>query len=493
MSEAIETLSPSFTRGFVAIEQLAWGKRWRLGALAPGGWTPLTDVLAETPNDRDHWIVLAQADALVPPRLLRTLEAHALGRLDVDIFYTDDVALAERRPDRRVRLKPAFDITQLVAQDYVGAPLIVRGSAFHRLGGLRATAGEASLYDLLLRAQTMGLGVERIPLPLLAWRGDRPAVPLPARERAVEAWIGGRPLEVTKGLTPGTLGLKRRFASFPPVTLVVPTRQAGPSGGPPHIAELLSSLSTTDWPLDQLHVVVGDDSDDAEALLAPGRWPFRLTRAHTPRPDGAPFNYAAKMNRLWRMAETEHLVLMNDDVQVTSPGWLQALMTFAMDRDVGGVGARLTFPDGRLQHAGVVGGLFGTAVHAWFGSDGAEPGYQDWTLVQREWSMVTGAVFATRRSVLEEVNGFDERFTLEFNDLDLCLRMRLLGHRIVYTPFAQLTHHEKASRGERPPAAQEVAAFLGRWRGLLAEDPAYHPRLTRDRMAPAPLDDAEVP
>jgi O-antigen biosynthesis protein len=101
--------------------------------------------------------------------------------------------------------------------------------------------------------------------------------------------------------------------------------------------------------------------------------------------------------------------------------------------------------------------------------------YNDWALVHREWSMVTGAVFATRRSVLELLKGFDERFSLEFNDVDLCLRMKLLGFKIVYTPFAEMIHFEKASRGSVRPRGDQVAMFLKRWDELLHHDPAFHP------------------
>ncbi|CAN7330219.1 glycosyltransferase [Phenylobacterium sp. LjRoot225] len=464
----------------------------RPGLLAPAAAAGAeTDLLSLVPDDRDHWLVLAQADALMPHRFHSFVEAQIPSRLDVDIFYGDDVALGEVSLDRRVRLKPAFDITQLVSHDYIGAPLIVRGSAFHRLGGLRPQMGEAALYDLLLRAQALGLGVERIPHVLLAWPGARPEISIADRRRAVQSWLAGRPLEIAPGRTADSLSVRRRFDAYPAVSLIVPTRQSGPEGGKPFVVELLDSLALTDWPMEKLTVLIGDDSADAE-VLTPSRWPFAVTRIPTPRLAGEPFNYAAKMNRLWRLAQTEHMVLMNDDVTICSPDWLKALMTFAMDRDVGGVGARLLFPDGRLQHAGVAGGLFDVAAHPWFGAPGAEAGYQDWTLVQREWSMVTGAVFATRRAVMEEVNGFDERFTLEFNDLDLCLRLRLMAYRIVYTPFAELTHREKASRGETLPAGADVALFCNRWRELLDGDPAYHPALARDRMAPSPCEGSDT-
>jgi GT2 family glycosyltransferase len=161
-------------------------------------------------------------------------------------------------------------------------------------------------------------------------------------------------------------------------------------------------------------------------------------------------------------------------------------MTFAVSEDVGGVGARLLYPNDTIQHAGMPGGVFGTCTHAFIGRPAALRTYQNWAEVHREWSMVTGAVFAVRKDVLRRVLGFDERFSLDFNDVDLCLRLRVLGYRIIYTPFAELTHYERASR-QAISAAEEVAQFIERWQDLLKDDPAYHPRLTRSSSDVAPV------
>jgi hypothetical protein len=274
--------------------------------------------------------------------------------------------------------------------------------------------------------------------------------------------------------------LRRRFASFPDVTLVIATRQARQhrstdgEAGTPHIINLLDGLSRTDWPMSHIKVLIGDDVAD-DSIYAGRNYPFDVRRIGTLREPDVPFNYAAKMNSLWRRARTEYIVFINDDVVVLESGWLRALMTFAMDEDVGGVGGRLLYGDGRLQHAGVVGGLFGSCLHAWIFAPTHFKTYNDWALVHREWSMVTGAVFATRREVLQLVNGFDERFSLEYNDVDLCLRMRLQGYKIVYTPFAQMIHYEKASRSDVRPRADQVAMFLKRWAELLNNDPAFNP------------------
>ena len=109
--------------------------------------------------------------------------------------------------------------------------------------------------------------------------------------------------------------------------------------------------------------------------------------------------------------------------------------------------------------------------------------------MQREWSAVTGALFATRRSLLEAIDGFDEQFTLEYNDIDMCLRIRALGYRIVCTPEAEMVHAEKASRGETPAAGDQYALFHQRWAAWLADDPSWHPGLRRDSFEVMPADD----
>lgn len=179
---------------------------------------------------------------------------------------------------------------------------------------------------------------------------------------------------------------------------------------------------------------------------------------------------------------------MNDDITVRASDWLQALLTFSMQADVGGVGARLLYPDGRIQHAGMPGGVYGLCTHAWIGEQADAPTYQNWALVHREWSMVTGAVFATRKSLLEEVNGFDERLTLDFNDVDLCLRLKMLGYRIVYTPHAELVHHEKSSRGDATWPASELALFLRRWQQFLDNDPSFNPGLSKSTHKIQPVE-----
>lgn len=447
-------------------------------ALAANGAPANTNV-----EDEAEWLLLAPAGSRFSPLLAPTLLRHAAARPDVSIFYADDVAATVDEEIDQFRLKPAFDRTLLAAQDYIGAPVMVRADAFAALDGLDASMGTAAVADLLFRADAAGRSIARIPEILLAHPGERVRATPADYERMLQAQPALADYHILPGRTPQSFGLDRRYgpAGEPAVTLVIPTRRSPVADtGESWIERLLDAIGQVDWPMDRLTVLVGDDLADEPAWAAAPR-PYPLRRIATPREAGAPFNYAAKMNRLWRAAETEQIVFMNDDLVPHGPGWLRALQTFALDRGVGGVGARLLYTDGSLQHAGIVPHGAG-AAHAWLYRRRERGTFHDWALVHREWSMVTGALFATRRSLMEEVNGFDEAFTVEFNDTDLCLRLRALGYRIVCTPFAEMTHAEKISRGEVPPAGATIARFRARWAGWLADDPAFHPLLRRDRF-----------
>ena len=450
--------------------------------LKAGTLAPTIDPVGTVADSRDVWALFVPEDAGLHPLAPRLIERQIAARPDAAILYADDVAYGEATLHDQVRLKPEFDQTLFAAQDYIGAPLLVRGSALHELG-FETANGEAALYDLVLRAAERGMSIGRIPEVLVVQSGRRPIAPAKARQ----ALLARSPLYAGYTPVPGAaregLQLERRFeGERPHVTLCVPTRRtAVPDGEGTFIERFLASVARADWPRDRLTVIVGDDVL-GNPDWAHDDWPFTLRRIETLRAPGEAFNFSAKMNQLWRAADSEIVIMANDDVVARDSAWLPALVGFAMDRSVGAVGARLLFDDLTIQHAGVVGGIFGTSVHPWIGRRGGAKTYGDWAITQREVSMTTAALLATRRGVLEAIGGFDEGFSLEFNDMDLCLKIRQLGLRIVYNPVAELIHSEKQSRGETVPPAEQLALFLSRWQGWLASDPALPPRMRRDML-----------
>jgi GT2 family glycosyltransferase len=201
--------------------------------------------------------------------------------------------------------------------------------------------------------------------------------------------------------------------------------------------------------------------------------------------DDSPFNYSRLNNAAVGHAEGQILCLLNDDVEVLTPGWLEEMVSFAARPDVGAVGARLWYPDGTLQHGGVIIGIGGVAGHAHPRLPKGDGGYFSRGVLQQELSAVTGACLVLRRSVFEEVGGLDEGIAVAFNDVDLCLRIRAAGYRIIWTPFAELIHHESASRGQEDNPEKiarfnrEVRFMLERWGATLDDDPHYNPNLAK--------------
>jgi GT2 family glycosyltransferase len=201
------------------------------------------------------------------------------------------------------------------------------------------------------------------------------------------------------------------------------------------------------------------------------------------------FNYSAVNNEGFRVAKGEQILLLNNDTEVISPDWIQEMLRFAQRKDVGAVGTKLYYPDGTIQHAGIGIGIKIVAGHYFRGFSGNSEGYFRRLQYAQNVSAVTAACMMIPRHVYEEMNGLDESFSVVFNDIDLCLRIREAGYFIVWTPWAELTHYESKSRGDdRETKAKErffvreTNRFMRKWhQSLAAGDPYYNPNLTREK------------
>jgi GT2 family glycosyltransferase len=195
--------------------------------------------------------------------------------------------------------------------------------------------------------------------------------------------------------------------------------------------------------------------------------------------DARPFNWAELSNAGARAASGDILLFLNNDIEARRTGWLSALCAHALRPDVAAVGGRLLYPDGCLQHCGVVVGLGGAAGHPLVGLPGVAAGYLGMAVATRECSAVTGACLATRRAVFEELHGFDESLGVDLNDVDFCLRAGTRGYRTLYEPAAELVHYESPSRGTAGGVG-DLVRFIERWKEYISEgDPFLNPHLTR--------------
>jgi GT2 family glycosyltransferase len=241
-------------------------------------------------------------------------------------------------------------------------------------------------------------------------------------------------------------------------------------------------LHETDYPFVEV-IIIDNQSDDPETLkyLRDIQEDVRVRVIAY----NAPFNYSAMNNMAAREARGEIIGLINNDIKVISPAWLKEMVSHASRPGIGAVGAKLLYPDDRVQHAGVIIGINGVAAHAHRFIHRHSPGYMNRAMIIQNLSAVTAACLVLRREVFEEVGGLDEvNLAVAFNDVDFCIRIREKGYRIVWTPYAELYHLESASRGRddtaenAPRFGKEVAYMMNVWKEALANDPYYNKNLT---------------
>ena len=424
-----------------------------------------------------HLAVLRPGDVL-PPTALEAVAAALAALPAPDILYTDEDVLPPGGARRDPALKPEWSPELLSAYDYFGSLTLLRRDLVREAGGFAPAMGPAAEWDLHLRAAAASRHIRRLP-GILCHREppnlqDRPRPDDPAaafHRAAIRAHWARQGIAAQIETQPdGTQRSTWEIAEPPLVSIVIPTRDK------PDLLRVCAEglLRRTDYP--RLEVILVDNlsADPAtaalyEELLADAR--VRILRFEQP------FNYSAACNAGARAAQGELLLFLNNDIEVTTPGWLAELVRFAQRPGVGVVGTRLVYPDGGLQHAGVVVGmhLCGLVFR------GAAPGH--WGPlgspdVPRNWLAVMGACQMVRREVFDRTGSFDEDYRIANSDIALALQAWRAGWRTAYTPFAALTHHEGATRGHSnpPPDLARTAADI---RALgFTEDPYWHPGLS---------------
>lgn len=421
--------------------------------------------------------LLGAADTLDPSALfevVRLLQAHP----DADVIYTDDDHLA---PDgRRVApfFKPDWAPEMFLSTGYTRRLAVCRRSLVLETGGLGPAASSAPDLDVVLRLQERTDRIHHVPSVLYHF-GPAAAAGHPDDDGALRVLAShlertGTDAVAEAGRHPGAYRVRRRLAGEPLVSIVIPTRDRLDL-----LSRCLRSIQERSTYRRYEIVIVDNESADPATLA----WFADLDRRGAARVlrYAAPFNFAAINNFGVARARGEQVVLLNNDTEVIAPDWLEAMLEHAQRPEIGAVGAKLLYPDRSIQHAGVVLGLGGVAGHSHKHQPGDAPGYQGVAGVVREYSAVTAACVMLRRAVYEEAGGMNDRdLRIAFNDVDLCLRIRARGYRIVYTPYAELYHHESASRGfDLDP--DEVAYMRKTWEWQLARDPYYHPSLTTVR------------
>lgn len=440
-----------------------------------------------------EWIAMLDHDDLLAPNALAEVALAIDKHRDAEIVYSDEDKIAANGERYEPYFKPDFSRELLRSQNYINHLAAYRSATVRALGGWRAGFEGSQDFDLNLRMIEVvdPSSIHHIPKILYHWRAMDGSTALDSSEKSYAYLAGQRALEEHLqriGMAaqvlevPGTQLYRIRPSLAEPrpmVSIIIPTRDRVEL-----IRNCISSIreKTTYTPYEIVILDNGSVELETAAYLSETT---KDSAIRVLRNDG-PFNFSALNNVAVREARGSVVALVNNDIEVISPDWLEEMVSWALQPDVGCVGAKLYYANDTVQHAGVILGIGGVAGHSHKHYPRYHDGYFSRLRTVQNLSAVTAACLVVRKGVYEEVGGLDaDHLAIAFNDVDFCLKVRAAGYLNVWTPFAELYHLESVSRGaEDDPEKQrrfnaEAEVMLRRW--ALDRDPYYSPNLTLDR------------
>ncbi len=420
----------------------------------------------------DYLALLDHDDLLRPDALIEVV--RAINKFpQVEFLYSDEDKLFADGSYDHSYAKSGWSPDLHLSYNYVCHFAVFRRALIERIGGWRTGFDGAQDYDLALRATENTTEIAHIPRNLYHWR-ILPGSTAAGVDQKTDAWAAGQRAltealdrrgingNVEEGLDPGTYNINYAIEGQPKVGIIIPTRDRYEL-----ISECVAGITQgTSWPETEVLVVNNESSDPAT---------LKWMDAHPGPVIDFPhqFSYARMMNMAAEQMDCDLLLFLNCDITIVNPDWLQAMIGHAQQQRVGAVGAKLSFPDGRVQHEGITVGVGGVAVNT-----NSRGYFSIGNLVRNCWAL-TAACLMIRPEVFWEVGGFEERLRVAFNDVDLTMRIHQLGYDLIYQPNANLLHQESALRGSLHPIEDENF-FRERWgEPLRQDDPYYNPRLSR--------------
>jgi GT2 family glycosyltransferase len=396
-------------------------------------------------------------------------------RRDLDLIYSDEdkVDVDGRLSD--VFFKPDWSPDLLMSVNYLNHFTVYRTEVARAVGGLRSGFDGSQDFDLALRVSEATEGIAHIPLPLYSWRKvagsaaahlDYKRYAFDAGARALRSALARRGYEgtVTPGLVPGRYRVSYSIRGRPRVVIIIPTRDSVDL-----LRRCVDSIRQRSTYERYDLLVVDNDSTETATLEYLAQFPERVVRYP------GEFDYARMMNQAVEEADdADFVLLLNNDTEVISGEWIEAMVEHGQRPEVAAVGARLLFRDGSPQHEGIVVGLAGSPAQ------NVSVDYFKLGQTIRNCSAVTAASMLTRTEVYRELGGFEPRLRVAWGDVDYCLRAREKGYQIVYTPYALLYHEEGSTRGVGGlHGPEDDAFFVSRWGSY--RDPYYNPNIDRIR------------
>lgn len=434
----------------------------------------------------DFVVRLGQHDRM-PPQSLFFYANEIRANPDCALVYGDDDDLDNQGQRTNPRFKPDWNPDLLTSCHYLGRSCLYRRDRVVAIGGYRSGLGGAMDYDLCLRYVhgLPGSAFRHVPRIVAHRRGValesvRETPDHEAGKKALEDYFANGGAIVEDGPAPMHYRIRHPLPNPSPlVSIIIPSRDQG-NVLAACVDSIISKTTYRTWEI----LIVDNRTTEAAALSyleKIGQHPNIRVLRHD-----APFNYATINNEAVKEAKGEVLALLNNDIEVITPNWLEEMVSHALRPDIGAVGAKLLYANNTIQHAGVILGLGGIAGHGHkYLPDGA-PGYCHRAVVTQNVSAVTGACLVVHKSIYTDAGGLDEEFAVAYNDIDFCLRLLEQGYRNIFTPYAKLYHHESLTRGpDNTPEKQtiflrETSLMRRKWGALLDRDRAYNPNLSLD-------------
>lgn len=440
------------------------------------------------------FIVFLDHDDELAPHALYMLAEELVAHPEAAMLYSDEDKIDEQGRRFDPHFKSDWNPDLLLGQNYLGHMVAYRRDVIEQAQGVRLGYEGAQDYDLALRASAdlTPEQIRHIPFVLYHWRAisgstaqnsDAKDYALVNAQAALQSHLDEQ--EIAAAVEPAGQGLpyhriRYELKEQPLVSLIVPTRDK---------VDLLracveSILRRTTYGNYEILVVDNNSQESATKRYLKQISKYDKVRVLS-YPE--PFNFAAMNNFAARQARGSILGLVNNDIEVISPNWLQDMVQHAVRAEVGAVGAQLYYADDTIQHAGVTLGICGVAGHNFKRQNRGSRGYMSRAQLTQNVAAVTAACLLVRKALYEQVGGLDEEFAVALNDVDFCLKLLQIGFRNVYVASAQLYHKESASRGREDTAAKqqrfnhEVELLTRRWGEWMQADPYYNPNLTLER------------
>ena len=439
---------------------------------------------------KGEFMGLLDHDDLLAPNALYEIVQALQDHTQADALYTDeDKVTTELDEHFQPHLKPDFNLDLLRSNNYICHFFVVRRSIVEKAGGFRKEFDGAQDYDFIFRCTENAREVLHVPEILYHWRthkastADNPASKMYAFEAGKRAIEANLERTETKGVVSHTQDLgfyrvKYPVQGKPLVSVIIPNKDEKET------LQTCMEMLNSNTSYQNFEIIIIENNSTTDEIFRYYKELSKDPRIHLLR-WGKEFNYSAINNFGVAHAKGEYLLFLNNDIKSINPDWMEELLGVCQRPEVGGVGAKLIYPDNTIQHAGCVVGMGGIAGHMFVDMPADRTGYLHKASLLQDMSAVTAACLMMKKEVFEEAGGFTEELAVAFNDVDLCLKVRKNNHLIVYDPYAKLYHMESKTRGAEDSKEKvrrfqtEIEYMRCHWLDILKNgDPYYNKNLS---------------